>query len=148
AKVRPLLIEKCQDCHSGEKPKGRLDLTSRASLLKGGRTGPAAVPGRPDESLLIEVVHYESEPRMPPKARLSDPEVAALTRWVELGLPWPGGRGGASSSGTERTGVKARHWAFQPVVEVTPPEVKDPPWARTPIDRFVLARLDTEGLSP
>jgi hypothetical protein len=148
AKVRPLLVEKCQECHRGEAPKGRLDLTSRASLLKGGRSGPAAVSGQPDESLLIEVVHYDSEPRMPPKARLSDPEVAALTRWVELGLPWPGGQGGASSGSTERTGVKARHWAFQPVAQVAPPEVKDPTWARTPIDRFVLARLESEGLTP
>ncbi len=149
AKVRPVLVEKCQPCHGGEALKGRLDLTSRAALLKGGRSGPAAIPGRADESLLIEALQYETEPRMPPKGRLSDGEIAALSRWVELGLPWPGtetARKGPETDDKSRSTLT--HWAFQPVRAVTPPDVRDGAWVRTPIDRFVLAKLGAAGLAP
>jgi len=85
--VRPLLVERCQKCHSGDEPKGSLLLTSRANVLKGGENGPAAVPGNPEESLLVMAIRYDDEPKMPPKEKLSDPEIATLTRWVEMGLP-------------------------------------------------------------
>src|SRR5215217_21 len=87
--VRPLLVERCFECHGPEgKPKGGLRLISREAILKGGDSGPAAVPGQPDQSLLIAAVRYDDEPKMPPKSRLSDRQVAALTRWVAAGLPW------------------------------------------------------------
>ena len=89
--IRPLLVAKCQPCHGGDdRTESGLDLTTREGLLAGGESGPAAVPGRPGESLLMEAIGYEFEPRMPPKGRLPDPEIAALRRWIELGLPWPG----------------------------------------------------------
>src|SRR5438067_9325983 len=87
--VRPLLADRCLACHGGAKVKGGLRMTSRAALLRGGDSGPAAVDGRPDESLLIQAIRYEDEPRMPPTGKLAGREVETLTRWVEMGLPWP-----------------------------------------------------------
>src|SRR5262245_26693648 len=85
--VRPLLVEHCLKCHGDKKPRGNLRLTSRAGLLKGGDGGPAVVPGKPDASPLIHAVRYADKPQMPPRGKLSDREVAILTRWVQLGVP-------------------------------------------------------------
>src|SRR5438445_12530384 len=86
--VRPLLVERCQTCHGEQKQKGGLKLTSRAAILQGGESGPAAVSGKPDESLLLKAVRQTGELKMPPKGQLTDREVAALTRCVADGLPW------------------------------------------------------------
>ncbi|WP_169979305.1 PSD1 and planctomycete cytochrome C domain-containing protein [Tautonia rosea] len=148
--IRPLLVEHCLSCHGDETPEGGLSLTSRQALLVGGHSGPAVEPGKPDESFLIEVVRYDSEPRMPPKGRLSDQEIEALTQWVEMGMPWPdapeSGQTPAGSSASLEEAV-ARHWAFQPVRSVTPPEIRNSERARTPIDQFILDRLESEGLT-
>ena len=87
--IRPILAEKCQKCHGGDKTKGGLSLTGRESVLKGGDSGPAAVPGKPRESLLIEAVEHRGELKMPPKGKLTPGEIDRLGRWIELGLPWP-----------------------------------------------------------
>src|SRR5262245_5419580 len=87
--VRPLLVGQCQGCHGPDKQKGGLRLDSRAALLAGGDSGPAAVPGAPEESPIIQAVGYGDDLRMPPKARLSAEQVAALTSWVKMGVPWP-----------------------------------------------------------
>ncbi|WP_152050495.1 PSD1 and planctomycete cytochrome C domain-containing protein [Tautonia marina] len=150
SEIRPLLVEQCLSCHGDEKPKGGLAFTSRQAILEGGHSGPAAEPGQPDASFLIEVVGYDSEPRMPPKGKLSDGEIEALTRWIELGIPWPDdsepGPSPAESVDSIETAVAA-HWAFQPVRSVTPPTIRNPERARTPIDQFILDRLDAEGLA-
>src|SRR6478609_7755598 len=78
--VRPILAEHCAKCHGEEKPKGGLRLTSREHLLKGGDTGVAVVAGKPDESLLVAAVRYLDEPKMPPKAKLADADIATLTK--------------------------------------------------------------------
>src|SRR5262249_39809612 len=89
--VRPLLAARCYKCHGNVKEvKGGLKLTSRESVLKGGESGPAAVAGKPNESSLIKAIKYD-ELQMPPDGKLSDAEIASLTRWIELGLPWPPG---------------------------------------------------------
>jgi hypothetical protein len=149
ATIRPLLVEKCQSCHGDDDPKAGLALTSRQTILDGGAAGPSAEPGDPGASLLIEVVGYDSEPRMPPKGKLSDTEIDALTRWIELGLPWPDSVGGDSAppSGLGSMVVdRGDHWAFQPVVEVAPPMVEDEGRVRNEVDRFVIDRLEREGL--
>ena len=111
--VRPLLVEKCQSCHGAEKAKGGLRLDSRAALLKGGDSGPAAVPGKPAESLLVRAIGYTGELKMPPKGKLSDKEIALLSRWIEDGVAWPDS-GGASKVGAEFvvTGKQRNWWAF------------------------------------
>jgi hypothetical protein len=150
--VRPLLAEHCHRCHGDAKPKGGLRLTSRASVLKGGDTGPAAVAGKPEQSLLVRAVGYtDDELRMPPKGKLSDRQIAILTRWVQSGLPWPetatqtvGGPGGKFVL----TEAQRRFWSFQPVKAVAAPAVRDAGWARSDLDRFILAGLEAKGLRP
>lgn len=148
--VRPILAEKCQACHGPDKQKGELRLDSRGAVLAGGRTGPAVVPGRPDDSLLIDAVNYGEIVQMPPKSKLKASEIAALTRWVASGAPWPGGEVASLplKVKTFDLGQRAEHWSFQALRRVEPPPVNDASWPKTPVDRFVLARLEAKGLKP
>ena len=86
--VRPLLAENCYSCHGDKKQKGGLRLDSLEAILQGGESGPAVVPGKPAESLIVEAINYAGL-EMPPTGKLSDEKVAMLTRWVSLGAPWP-----------------------------------------------------------
>jgi hypothetical protein len=152
-RVRPLLVENCHRCHSAAaKQRGNLRLDSRAGVLKGGDNGPAIVPGQPERSLLLKAVGYtDADLRMPPKGRLSAVQVADLTAWVRMGAPWPeeaGTRPGVAALGTFDLQERRKHWALQPLHPGTPPAVQDAGWARTPVDRFILARLESAGLSP
>jgi hypothetical protein len=145
--IRPLLAEKCQECHGGRKTQGGLSLTSRESLLKGGDSGPVAVAGRPRESLIVEAVEQRGELKMPPRGKLSPVEIERLNRWIELGLPWPEARASAPVSSTDRAGSRS-WWSFRPVVVSAAPRVKDDAWPRTEIDRYILAELETRGMRP
>lgn len=145
--VRPLLVERCQGCHGDSKPKGGLKLTSRASLLDGGASGPVVVAGKPDESPLIQVVRYKAATRMPPKEKLADREIAILVRWVQLGAPWPETKG-KTEGNFVITAEQRRFWSLQPVKDLPSPAVKDATWPRSPIDRHVLAKLEARGLKP
>jgi hypothetical protein len=165
--VRPVLVERCWTCHGGPAPKGKgkskskggLNLTTRAGLLAGGDSGPSAVAGNPEDSLIIRAVRYHDEPRMPPEKRLGEVEIRDLTRWVELGLPWPsagrtGPPGGAvatpvASPPAPPSGDRGRnHWAFRRVADPAVPAVRDTAWPLAPIDRFVLAAMERHGLAP
>ena len=141
ANVRPVLIEQCQQCHGPKKQRGGLRLDSRDALLKGGDTGPSIVTGPPEKSLLIQAIRRTGDLKMPPEKPLTDKQIEALTKWVALGTPWP-----ADRHATEKPA--AIHWAFQPVRPVALPAVKSEAWVKSPIDRFVLAKLDAEGLTP
>ncbi len=147
--VRPLLAERCLTCHGEEKAKGGLKLISRAAVLEGGDHGPAATPGKPETSLLLKAVRHDGKLKMPPKEKLKDREVAILTRWVQLGLPWPE-KSNALRAGKpfQITEEQRQFWAFQPVRPVQPPPVRDAGWCRTELDRFVLAALEARGLRP
>ncbi len=90
SQVRPILVEQCVNCHGDKKTKAGLRLDSRASALTGGDSGPAIVPGKPEESPLVAAIRYEG-PEMPPKGKLPQRQVEALTQWVKMGAPWPGG---------------------------------------------------------
>ena len=148
--IRPLLVERCGKCHGTERVKGGLSLATRAAILAGGDSGPAVVEGEPAASLLIEAVRYDSVPQMPPDGRLPDPEIAALESWIAQGLPWPESTPtvATESSGFRITDEQRAFWSFQPVDRPEPPAVRDESWPRTAIDRFVLARLEAEGLRP
>jgi hypothetical protein len=153
AEVKPILREHCFKCHGGKKAvKGGLRLTSRARVLKGGETGPAAAPGEPAESLLVKAINYQ-EFEMPPTGKLPQAKIDILTKWVKLGLPWtPGDE--VEPDESEHDGPPPvneetkKFWSFQPVERSAPPEVKDADWVRNPIDAFVLKRLEEAGLSP
>ena len=153
AKVRPILVARCFECHGDKgKPKGGLRLDSRAAVLKGGDSGPAALPGKPEDSALVAAIRYVDEPRMPPKARLADAEVAILTQWVERGLPWPA-KASAPMAGLAKapwriTDDQRKHWAYQPLSDPPVPRVRDTSWPRSDIDRFILAGLERKGIAP
>ena len=158
AKIRPLLVARCFECHSqqGKTIKGGLRLDARAEVLAGGDSGPAVVPEKPDESLLIEAVNYTQDSvQMPPRGKLPQAEIDLLAEWVRRGVPFP-----ESSESTDsvkkRTGIDfeagRKFWSFQPVAEqVVPPVtngVTNSEWADGRIDAFVLNKLTTAGLSP
>jgi hypothetical protein len=151
-KVAPVLKERCYACHShaAKKDSGSLMLDSRGAMLTGGDSGPALVPGKPDESLLITAVKYDEEyPKMPPKGKLADDEIAVLIEWVKQGAVWPGGSDAKPSGAREKiTDEDRAYWAFQPLRETTPPQAADPAWNQNPIDRFLYAKLDAAGLKP
>jgi hypothetical protein len=150
-KVRPVLAQHCYPCHSTEakKRRGGLLLDTRDGLRKGGDTGPAVVPGKPADSLLLKVVRYtEDGPRMPPKGKLPAAVIADLERWIALGAPDP--RDGTATSNKKGIDLEQgrKFWAFQPPRRHPVPAVKDTTWAHGDIDRFILARLDSKGLRP
>jgi len=148
--VRPILVARCSECHGAEKPKGSLRLDSRAAILAGGDTGPAVVPGKPDESLLIDAIRYGDLYKMPPDSQLPAAELRTLEQWVERGVPW----GAEAADETAPAGkpfdlaARAGHWSFQPLSAAAPPEVASSGWIRTPVDRFVLAKLEAASLRP
>ncbi|MFN0218436.1 MAG: PSD1 and planctomycete cytochrome C domain-containing protein, partial [Hyphomicrobium sp.] len=145
--VRPVFIEHCHKCHSAEaeKLKGGLLLDTRDGLLKGGESGPALVPGHPDKSLLIKAVRYTDENlQMPPKGqRLTAEQVAHLEAWVKMGAPDP--RDQKSEIRSQKAGEK--HWAFQPVKLPAAPAVKNAKRVLSPVDSFILAKLEPNRLT-
>jgi hypothetical protein len=153
SKIRPVLAEKCYRCHSAKaadagKLKAGLRLDDRAGMLRGGDTGPAVVPGKVDESMLIEALRYE-DLMMPPEGKLSAPVVADFETWIERGAPAPHGESAAPAPG-RRIDVEAGrdHWAYRQPREVSPPVVTDSAWPINVIDRFILGRLEAEGSRP
>ncbi len=139
--VRPVLVEKCLACHGAEKPKGGLRLDTRDAVLKGGQSGAAIVVGKPKDALLLKAIsHADKDLKMPPSGKLSDRDIAALTKWVELGAPWPEKVTLAAPDTIAQ--AAAKHWAFKPVVR---PEV--PKGSANPIDAFVVKQLSDKGLS-
>jgi hypothetical protein len=148
--IRPLLVEKCHKCHGKDKVRGGLRLIGREQLLKGGDSGPAVVPGKPEQSLLIQAISYRGELKMPPKGKLPDKDIARLKRWVSLGAPWPESpQTTANPTGAFKiTPEQRRWWAFQPVRPVPPPAVRNQTWPHSEIDRFILAELEAHGMTP
>src|SRR5262245_23401319 len=147
--VRPVLVETCQKCHGDRKQEGGLRLDSRAGLLKGGDSGAAIESGKPDDSLLVEAIGYAGDIKMPPKGKLADDKIAALTEWVRRGAPWPPEKAGGEKPGEfDLAARKAKQWVFQPLRLVAPPEVKDETWPLSAVDRFIRSKLEEAGLAP
>ena len=144
-KVRPVLVEHCYKCHSDKlaKPKGALRLDTREGVLKGGTNGAAVLPGKPDESPIIEAITAQDDnARMPPKGRLTDSVVADLKHWIAIGAPDPRDGSKAPSAGD-----RLDWWSLKPIVRHQPPNNVDRA-SRTSIDAFILARLGEKGLQP
>jgi hypothetical protein len=143
--IRPILAERCYACHGPTKQKSGLRLDSGVAAIKGGDSGPGIVPGRSAASRLIQAVAGASGvARMPPKGeRLSARQVALLKSWIDQGAHAPAGETAAGSSIP-----RSQHWSFQAPMRPREPAVKNSAWTRNPIDRFILARLEKEGLNP
>jgi hypothetical protein len=151
-RVRPLLIEKCQPCHGEKQQMGQLRLDSRAAMLKGGERGKVVLPNAPEKSLLIAAISYHTPSlQMPPKGRLSEMEIAVLTEWVKQGAQWTPTQNPKTTLSNE-AGIdlkaRAQYWSFRPIKKVTPPAVKRKEWVRNPVDAFILAKLESKGLTP
>jgi hypothetical protein len=136
--AQALIEQRCLSCHGSARMSG-LDLRQRETALQGGKRGPAIVPGNPDQSVLYRAVARQGDLQMPPgKSGLTSGELAAVRSWIEAGAPW-----NATARDTDSS-----WWAFRKKLDAVPPNVKNTGWTRTPVDAFILARLEEKGLQP
>lgn len=151
SKVRPVLAAHCYECHAqkANKRKGGLTLDTRDGLRQGGDRGPAIVPGKPDDSLLLRAIrHDDPDLKMPPKGKLPAAAIADLTEWIKRGAadPRTGAAAAVASEWDDVLRQRRRWWSLQPVQKPPLPAVREA--TQHPIDRFILARLEPAGLHP
>lgn len=151
SKIRPVLVKKCYACHSqaaakAKKLKGKLLLDSRAGVLSGGESGPVIVPMKPEQSLLIDALRHESL-EMPPKERLSEAVIRDFVLWIQMGAPDPRDGRQLDLRIVDLQAGRA-HWAFRPLNKLALPKPRHANWVRTPVDRFVLAKLRQQKMTP
>ncbi|GAB4151965.1 MAG: PSD1 and planctomycete cytochrome C domain-containing protein [Planctomycetaceae bacterium] len=150
-KIRPVLVKHCYQCHSttGKKPKGGLLLDTREGTRKGGETGHAVVPGNVKESLLIAAIQHTGDvSEMPPKQKLPDDVIADFVRWVKMGAPDPRVKKSSLVKRKINFAEARKFWAFVPPKLHDIPKVKQATWPKTPIDQFLLSRMESNGLKP
>ncbi len=154
-KIRPILSEKCYKCHSLEsgKSKGGLTVDLAAATLKGGDTGPGIVAGKPDESLIYKAVTYvDKDMQMPPSSsggKLDAQQIADIATWIKMGAPDPRKDAGKAKKLSGLNDSARNHWAYQPVkAHIKVPVNKNQQWCRTPIDAFILQKLEAKGMLP
>ncbi len=146
-RIRPVLDANCLGCHAKLAMAG-LRLDSRAAMLKGGATGPAVIPGEPDKSLLIKAIRQETpDLQMPKGGKLKKREIDDFVEWVKAGAVWPEAKM-TVASGPGLSAQQRAFWSFRPLKNPTPPEPKSRTWARNAIDKFLLAAMEREGLTP
>jgi mono/diheme cytochrome c family protein len=150
--VAPILAQNCMSCHGPDsKLKGDLFLGSRAGLLAGGESGPAVDLDNPSASLLLGAINYVDY-EMPPKAKMSADKIAVLTKWVEMGVPIPNDaettRPELKKTAPEVNDETKKFWSFQAIEKPHVPAVKNTKWSHTPLDNFILSRLEDAGLTP
>ncbi|HYI92893.1 MAG TPA: PSD1 and planctomycete cytochrome C domain-containing protein [Bryobacteraceae bacterium] len=149
-RVRPVLAKNCFACHTST-ALGALKMVSSESLLKGGNSGPAVIPGKPEESLLFQAVtHTHARLKMPPEGKLTPDDIGVLRQWIKDGAEWPEAKASApkSDAGYHITAEQRQFWSFQPVHKPKAPAPGNRSWVKTPIDAFILSRLEKEGLQP
>jgi Protein of unknown function (DUF1553)/Protein of unknown function (DUF1549)/Planctomycete cytochrome C len=148
--IRPVLVKRCYVCHSAKvnPPKGNLRLDTKAGMLKGGDTGPAIVPGKPQDSLLLGALRYKDGLNMPPKGKLPASVVADFERWIRSGAPDPRIAVATIARKTVDYQKGLKFWAFQRPQHSPAPAVANEKWIQRELDRFVLARLEKRGLQP
>lgn len=151
-KIRPVLVQQCFSCHSAEaaangKLRGELSLDSRAGVMKGGESGPAIVPGKSAESLLMRALRYDGM-EMPPSGKLPENVIADFARWIDQGAVDPRDGGPATAKKREINVESGRQfWSFQPLRPITPPDGSNTAWVKTPVDRFILAKQAEQKLT-
>jgi cytochrome c553 len=151
-KIRPILAANCVGCHSAEtNSKGGLRVDDRNGLIAGGGRGSAIAPGDVEKSLLIKAVSYTlPKLKMPPEKQLAPEQIEDLKKWIADGAAWPKVEVpadlGKHTADYEK--LKKEHWAWQPLKDVKPPEVKAADWVRDDVDRFILASLESQNLKP
>ena len=151
SKIRPVLAKHCYECHSAQakKLKGGLLLDSKAGMIAGGDSGPVLVPGKAKESVIIKALEHDGPTKMPSQSvKLPKEIIADFVKWIDMGAPDP--RAGKIASKKRNIDIETgrAYWAFQPLGTIAVPSPKSAAWARTPIDRFILAKLDEKGSMP
>lgn len=150
-RIRPLLVENCFNCHSADNGgKGGLRVDDRLGLIEGGGRGPGITPGKPEESLLIKAVRHQGGLEMPPKKQLSEEQIADLEKWIRDGAAWPAVEvpSDLGKPKPEYDQLRKEHWAWQPLTDVSPPQIINETFAFNNIDRFIWAKLAEKGLQP
>jgi hypothetical protein len=151
-KIRPILADNCFSCHGDQEQKAGLRLDRKADALKGAASGAVLIPGGPEKSPLIRAIGYMGVVRMPPSGKLKPEEVALLTEWVRNGALWPDAKAVPVSpvpgAKFQLSPAQRNFWSFRPVRRPAIPVVKNRAWVKSPIDAFILARLEKQGISP
>ena len=142
--IRPTLVSQCLKCHGPKKQEGGLRLDSRGAILKGGESGPALVPGKPEQSLLLEALRYEGL-EMPPEKKLDPRIIQHFAVWIAAGAEWPKNQAVLRPAETKITDQDRQWWAFRPLVRPPLPTYEN---SSHPIDRFVFSRLQKEKMRP
>src|SRR5882724_7742647 len=146
-RVRPVLAQNCFACHTNSQ-MGGLRLDSLEGLVKGGKSGPAVVPGAPEKSMMITAIRQTTEIKMPKNGHLTEAQISDLTAWVKDGAIWPVEKPSTQTAGYVIRPEQKHFWSFQPLAKPEPPKTKNAAWPANNIDRFVLAKLEKEGLKP
>ncbi|MBE7495713.1 MAG: DUF1553 domain-containing protein [Verrucomicrobiaceae bacterium] len=145
SKIRPVLVKQCYECHSQTSKKlgGKLLLDAPSEMIAGGESGPAVIPGKPDESLIVQAVRYDGL-EMPPKKRLPENIVNDFVEWVKMGAPDPR----TEPPKVVRKAPQEPLWSLKPISDPKPPKVQDTAWPRQSLDAFILAKIEQNGLQP
>ena len=157
--ARPLFVSKCQGCHNAKLKSGGLDLSSPEAIKEAASIGIFGKPSEPEKSVLVQVLTYENQIRMPPQGKLSAEAIAAVREWIAAGAPTPAT---TPAAGNSLTGVGVRpvalrgvitdadknFWAFKPLSKAPPPSTIQKDWAASPLDQFILAGLEKNRLKP
>jgi len=147
SKVRPVLANNCFVCHNGKLKTGGLDLSTAAGFAQGATSGPLISKDQPEMSRLIQVLRYQGAVKMPPMGKLPDAQIADIEAWVKLGATWSETAAPVVAAGRFSAEQRA-FWAFQPVKDPPVPAVKNGAWPKSPIDNFILAKLEEKGITP
>src|SRR5215813_1024498 len=151
-KIRPVFAANCFACHNAQMKTAGLDLSTAAGLQQGATSGPIISKDDPEKSRLLEVLRYQSATKMPPMGKLPDAQIADIAAWAKLGAPWPEKPVTTAepkkSAQYEFTAEQRAFWAFQPVKDYPPPAVKNSSWPKSPVDNFILAKLEEKGITP
>lgn len=152
SKIRPVLIDQCFECHGRNTAESGLRVDSRKSLLQGGESGPAVVPGSIDQSLLIEAIRHESL-EMPPSKRLPNDIISDFEVWIRNGAVVPDHyseslKGSTAETWKAELAERGQWWSLQPPQVTTPPDCDDVKWSQEPVDRFIHQALNDAGIRP
>ncbi|QDU62765.1 Planctomycete cytochrome C [Planctomycetes bacterium Pan216] len=148
--VRPVLLNHCIDCHGPDTQESDIRLDARKFLIQDSEAKSLVVPGKPEKSKLMDVVAHTGNITMPPEEKLGETEIAAISTWIKDGAVWPAREevAGAKTMGERLGDARSDHWAFQPVVRPKLPKVSNPSWIKTPVDAFILSKLDEQKITP
>lgn len=151
-KIRPVFANNCYECHGEEEQEASLRLDKYAFVIKGGDTGPAVVPGDPKKSEIVDAILYDPDGyQMPPSGKLPQADIDNIIAWVKMGAPWPGADKETLDGGPSKEfniAERLKHWAYQPIQNVEPPQISGSDWVKSPVDAFILKALQEKSLQP